>query len=87
MGTLRFRRRISLLPGFTLNLSKRGASVSAGVRGLHTTFGRRRLSTIGLPGSGWSYTVYHHARRHARRHGPGLLTLLAIGWALWAILH
>jgi hypothetical protein len=33
-----------------------GASVSVGMRGLHRTFGRVNRTTIGLPGTGLSYT-------------------------------
>jgi hypothetical protein len=54
---LRFRRRISLAPGFSLNLGKRGASLSVGRRGAHVTVGHGQVrSTVGLPGSGISYT-------------------------------
>jgi hypothetical protein len=82
----RFRRRLGLVPGLHLNLGKRGASLSVGVRGLHTTFGRRPQTTVGWPGSGVSYTMRHHARR-ARKHGLGLLGLIAFGVIVWAILH
>jgi hypothetical protein len=51
---LRFYRRVRITPGFTLNLSKRGASsLSVGRRGFHVTAGHGGLrETIGLPGSG-----------------------------------
>jgi hypothetical protein len=52
----RFRRRVGIVPGVTLNLGKTGASVSVGMRGLHRTFGRVNRTTIGLPGTGLSYT-------------------------------
>lgn len=52
-----FRRRIGLVPGIRLNIGKRGVSVSFGIRGLRTTVGRgRTTSTVGIPGSGLSFT-------------------------------
>jgi Protein of unknown function (DUF4236) len=55
--TLRFRRSIRMLPGLRLNLGKRGASVSLGDRGAQVTMGHGQLrETVGLPGTGLSYT-------------------------------
>lgn len=55
----RFFSRIKILPGITLNLSKSGASVSAGVRGAHVTVGKNGVrKTVGLPCSGIFYTQY-----------------------------
>ena len=54
----RFQRRIRILPGLRLNLSKGGASASVGGRGAWYTFGRgRRRITVGVPGTGVSYTT------------------------------
>lgn len=53
----RFRRSIRLLPGVRLNLSKGTPSLSVGPRGLTANIGRRGVrTTVGLPGSGLSYT-------------------------------
>jgi hypothetical protein len=54
----RFFRRIRILPGLTVNLSKSGASASVGPRGAKYTAGPhgKRL-TLGLPGTGLFYTV------------------------------
>jgi hypothetical protein len=53
----RFRRRIRILPGVTLNLGKRGVSTSIGVRGAHVTVGPTGTrTTVGLPGTGLTYT-------------------------------
>ncbi|HJU18582.1 MAG TPA: DUF4236 domain-containing protein [Stellaceae bacterium] len=82
---LRFRRRISIAPGFALNLGKRGASLSIGRRGAHVTVGHDHVrETVGLPGSGLSYTHVSHRRRRVRRHGSigGLLLLFLALWAL-----
>ena len=58
MGFFRFRRSVRILPGIRINLGKRSASVSVGVRGAHVTFGgpRGTRATVGLPGTGLSYT-------------------------------
>lgn len=56
MGSFRLRyyRRIRLLPGLRLNLSKGGASLSMGGRGAWYTVSRggRRRTTVGIPGTG-----------------------------------
>lgn len=50
---LRLYRRIPVIPGVRLNLSKGGASVSRGGPGAHVTFGRRGVrQTVGIPGAG-----------------------------------
>ncbi|MFQ5511984.1 MAG: DUF4236 domain-containing protein [Candidatus Krumholzibacteriia bacterium] len=53
----RFWRRIKLVPGVTLNLSKSGGSLSFGPRGSKFTVGPRgRRASFGIPGSGLFYT-------------------------------
>ena len=55
--SLRFYRRVSIIPGLRVNLSKSGASVSVGHRGVSATFGSKgRRVTLGLPGSGLFWT-------------------------------
>lgn len=52
----RFQRRIKVLPGLRVNLSKSGASVSVGPRGASVTIGKRGThANVGLPGTGLSY--------------------------------
>lgn len=53
----RFSKRIKLLPGVQLNLSKSGVGVSVGGKGLRVSKGPKgtRL-TASLPGTGLSYT-------------------------------
>jgi hypothetical protein len=59
----RFRRRIRLLPGIAINLSKTGASLSVGGPGATVNFGRRGTrTTLGIPGTGISYTTLHSSR-------------------------
>ncbi len=60
----RFQRRRRLLPGVTLNLGKRGTSVSVDPRGTKLTAGRRGLTaTVSLLGTGLAY-VWRRRRRH-----------------------
>jgi hypothetical protein len=53
---LRFRRRVKLLPGVHLNISRSGISTSVGVRGASLTFGKRgTYMNAGLLGTGISW--------------------------------
>lgn len=53
----RFQKRVKILPGLTLNLSKGGVSVSTGVRGARASIGTKGVrGTLGLPGTGLSYS-------------------------------
>ncbi|HEY3876093.1 MAG TPA: DUF4236 domain-containing protein [Candidatus Kapabacteria bacterium] len=54
--SLRFRRRIKIIPGVHLNVSRSGISTSIGVRGASMTFGKRGTYTnVGVPGTGISW--------------------------------
>ena len=58
-----FRKRKKLVPGVTLNLGKRSASVSVGPRGAKVSAGARGLSaTLSLLGTGLTY-VWRRKRR------------------------
>ncbi len=54
----RFRRSVKLLPGVRLNVGKRSAGVSVGPRGAKVSLNTKRevRRTVGLPGTGLSYT-------------------------------
>lgn len=54
----RFRRRIRLAKGLTLNVGKRGiSSVRVGRRGAGVSAGKRGTrATVGIPGTGASYS-------------------------------
>jgi hypothetical protein len=68
MMGLRFRRSLRILPGLRLNLGKRGASVSIGGRGAHVTLGHGQVrETVGLPGTGLSYTHVDGAHKTAAK--------------------
>ena len=52
----RFQKRIKIMPGVRLNLSKSGASWSVGPRGACVNIGKRGVyGNVGLPGTGLSY--------------------------------
>lgn len=54
---IRFQKRIKVLPGITLNLSRKGISTSIGTTGARVTYGHeKRRVTTGIPGSGISHT-------------------------------
>lgn len=53
----RYRKSIKIVPGVKLNLSKSGVSTSLGRRGASVNIGHGRVkSTVGLPGSGISFS-------------------------------
>jgi uncharacterized protein DUF4236 len=69
---LRFRRRIKISPGVSLNLNKKSVSVSFGRRGAHFTVGPKgKRTTVGLPGTGLYYTIYQKGK-------PGILLIFVV---------
>ena len=79
----RFRKRIKIAPGISLNLSKSGISTSLGGKGMTVNIGRGKTrSTVGIPGTGIGYStttatdVPSEDRPAAVR--PGLWILLAV---------
>lgn len=56
---LRFQKRIKILPGVYINLSKSGASASLGGHGATVNVGTsgKRMVTLGIPGTGLSYRM------------------------------
>jgi hypothetical protein len=53
---IRFQRRIKILPGLRLNVSKTGISWTVGARGTSVTARDGKLtSNLGLPGTGLAY--------------------------------
>ncbi len=54
----RFRKSIKLFPGVKVNLSNRGVSTSIGGPGATVNLkpGRKAKVTVGIPGSGLSYS-------------------------------
>ena len=80
---LRFQKRVSVLPGVRVNLSKSGASASLGPRGADVNIGPHGVTTdAGIPGTGISY-------RQKVGKGRGLMGILAVlaGLGVWAFQH
>jgi hypothetical protein len=81
---LRFQKRISILPGVRINLSKSGASASVGPRGADVNIGSHGMTTnAGIPGTGLSY------RQKVGRGGKTWLAVLAVigGLCVWGVQH
>ena len=56
---LRYRRRIRIAPGVSLNLNMRSISTTVGRRGAHFTLGPKGTrTTVGIPSTGLFYTSY-----------------------------
>lgn len=54
--SFRFQRRIKILPGLRLNISKTGISWTVGTRGASVTARDGKLTgNVGVPGTGLSY--------------------------------
>jgi hypothetical protein len=86
----RFYRRIRLIPGLRVNLSRSGPSLSFGHRGAWYTVGRTgRRMTVGWPGSGIFYT--EHIPPAAPVHGGHrlafVLVIVAIGLLILSAGH
>lgn len=80
----RFRRSIKVLPGVHLNLSKTGITASIGSPGATINIGGKdgARATVGIPGSGLSYTEHlHHGLSPGQQPtgGIGFGTLLLLG--------
>ena len=81
----RFQKRISILPGVRINLSKSGVSTSLGPRGADVNIGKDGVTAnAGIPGTGLSY------RQKVGRGGThGLLAVLLVvgGLIVWGVQH
>lgn len=61
---LRYRKQVKIAPGIKLNISKSGVSTSIGKRGATMNFsGRGTKATVGIPGSGFSYSKQLTSRK------------------------
>lgn len=80
---LRVRKILKLAPGVRLNLSKSGGSVSVGGKGFTVNLGRKGTrGTVGLPGSGISYSKY---KKHTNFRLVWTLLLIAAAFTLYYI--
>ncbi|MDA8129660.1 MAG: DUF4236 domain-containing protein [Betaproteobacteria bacterium] len=85
MGYFRFRRRIKIAPGVSLNLSKSGISTSLGGKGFTVNLGRGKTrTTASLPGTGLSYATTQKAADTSRRTPWVLLALLVLVFVVLA---
>lgn len=68
----KFRRRVKVFPGVTLNLSRQGVSTTVGPRGLNVNFNRNgTYLNTGLPGTG-IYDRHKIGGNRAKRLAPEL---------------
>ncbi|WP_298463901.1 DUF4236 domain-containing protein [uncultured Mitsuokella sp.] len=60
----RFRKSIKIAPGVRINFGKSSTSLSIGGKGFHRTYSStgRVTDSIGIPGTGISYTTTHSSR-------------------------
>ena len=69
--SFRFQRRIKIAPGLNLNLSKSGVGISAGIKGATVSAGKRGLyGNLGLPGTGLSYRSKLNKEGSQRQPSP-----------------
>lgn len=85
----RFQKRIKIAPGVKLNLSKSGLSTSFGWPGFSHNIGHgKKRTTVGVPGTGLSYSVLHKGKspqpEHQSQDEPtGASTQdVVIGWVI-----
>lgn len=76
----RFQKRMKVLPGVTINLSKSGVTTSLGTRGARVTLGRGQTrKTVGLPGSGLSHTTVSKSNAGESQLGVWVGIAIVIG--------
>ena len=77
----RFQKRVST-PFGRINFSKSGVSLSEGVPGAHVTIGRTPRITLGIPGTGlsWTETMEHGHRANISAHGARQASQARPGW-------
>ncbi|WP_162570471.1 DUF4236 domain-containing protein [Variovorax sp. SRS16] len=76
----RLNRRIKILPGVRLNLSKSGISTSIGGKGATVNIGRGKTRvTTSLPGNGLSYVTVHRHADPAKPKAPSALRMFWYG--------
>ena len=91
---LRYRKSKKILPGVRLNLNKNSASISIGPKGFKQTFSTtgRKTTTVGIPGSGLSYTTNSSANKSgepqqatpvysSKNKTTALILAIIFGWA------
>lgn len=84
----RFRKSLGLFPGLKINLSKSGPSLSAGEAGMsYNISGKGERATLGLPGSGMSYSTFESGKTGRGSTGKRLLLWIGLAIALVITVH
>jgi hypothetical protein len=79
----RFQKRISILPGVRINLSKGGVSTSLGPRGADVNIGKDGVTAnAGIPGTGLSYR-----QKLGGGAKGGVILAVVGGLGFWAFQH
>lgn len=82
----RFQRRIKILPGVTVNVSKSGLSTSLGPKGAKVTLGHGKVrKTVGLPGTGLSFTEVS-SRKEKQAQEPKAAPTGVRSWGFFKLL-
>jgi hypothetical protein len=83
----RFQKRISILPGVRINLSKSGVSTSLGPRGADVNIGKDGVTAnAGIPGTGLSYRQKLGGGAPGKAGWLGILAVIG-GLGFWAFHH
>jgi hypothetical protein len=84
----RFQKRIGIGSFGRVNISKSGVSLSEGVPGARVTIGRTPRITLGIPGSGlsWTQTFGTRGRRASRAAPPAVQPRSTAGVIVWLII-
>lgn len=81
----RFQKRIRILPGVHINLSKTGISTSVGGKGLTVNLrGDKVKTTVGLPGTGMSYSETSSVGGGSS--GGVVLLIIAVVLVVWFLI-
>lgn len=86
--SLRFRKRMKLLPGVWLNLGKSGISTSIGTKGATVNFkGDAVRTTVSAPGTGISYSSTAKPSDRKASAGRGVAYILLIVLAVCSLVY
>ena len=82
----RFSKRVKILPGVSLNLSKSGVSTSLGPPGAKVTIGHGKVrQTVGIPGTGISYTESTSLSPPQQQQAPSQLPVVQPAQSGWVV--
>lgn len=82
----RFRKYLKLFPGIKLNFSKSGVSTSIGKKGATVNLSTKGTrGTVGLPGSGMSYSRYWKGGEGAKKGYYAFLIAALLFYVLYLV--